>query len=148
MTTEQAVKAIASHLQPHIDEIPESLLKHIEKIINRTRTIIKKEIVFENRIDQSPDLEAEWVKICEAHKLDPNFAKRGRQGEKIKAKVHFVRHILLNFKYIKIVELADFLNLHHTTIIALRDHSKVECIYPGFYQKKRYVVKAKKLAKV
>lgn len=148
MTTEQAVKAIASHLEPYIDEVPDVLLKHIEKIINHTRTIIKKEIIFENRGDESPDLEAEWLKICEIHKLDPQFAKRGRQSQKIKAKVHFVRHILLNFKYVKIVELADFLNLHHTTVIALRDHSKVECVYPGFYQKKRYIVKPKKLAKI
>lgn len=148
MTTEQAVKAIASHLDPYIDEVPEILLKHIEKIINRTRTIIKKEIIFENRGNESADLEAEWLKICETHKLDPNLAKRGRQGEKIKAKVHFVRHILLNFKYVKIIDLADFLELHHTTVIALRDHSKVECIYPAFYQKKRYVVNRQNLTKV
>lgn len=145
MTTEQAVKAIASHLQPYINDVPDYLLSNIEKIINRTKTIIKKEIVFENRGDQSPDLEAEWIKICEYHKLNPLFAKRGRQGEKIKAKVHFVRHILLNFKYVKIIELADFLNLHHTTVIALRDHSKAECVYPPFYQKKKYNIKPKKI---
>ena len=145
MTTEQAVKAIESHLKPHMEEVPEYLLNHIEGIINKTRTIIKKEIILENRTEEKPDLQAEWVKICEFHKINPVMAKRERHGEKIKAKVHFIRHILLNFKYISIVELAAFFGQHHTTIINLRDHSKVECVYPGFYQKRRYIVRAKKI---
>ena len=55
MTTEQAVKAIESHLDEYIDEIPKKLLDKISDIINCTRLIIRKEIILVNR-QKSRDL--------------------------------------------------------------------------------------------
>lgn len=142
MTTEQAVKAIASHLEPYIDDIPQKLLDNIGQIINRTRTIIRKEIIVEDRKPQRPDLKAEWIRICKLYGLDPIETKKGRQTPKITAKTHFIRYILLNYEYINLIDLADFFGMDHTSIIHLRDRSKVDCPYPPFYQRKRYIINA------
>lgn len=142
MTTEQAVKIIASHLEPYIDEIPKRLLDKIGDIINQTRTIIRKEIILEDRKPDRPDLKAEWERICKLYHLDPIETKRGRQSHKITAKTHFVRYILLNYEYVNLVDLAKFFGMDHTSIIHLRDRSKVDCPYPPFYQRKRYIINA------
>ncbi len=63
MTTEQAMKAIQSHLIEHFEEVPERLLINIREIINETRTIIKKEIICENLKNEKPDLQSEWIEI-------------------------------------------------------------------------------------
>lgn len=142
MTTEQAVKIIASHLEPYIDDIPQNLLNKITDIINKTRLIIRKEIIVEDRKQERPDLKAEWLKICNLYNLDPAKTKKGRQRPKIVAKTHFIRHILLNYEYVTLVDLSNFLNMHHTSIIQLRDRSKVDCPYPPFYQRKRFIINA------
>lgn len=145
MTTEQAMKAIGSHLEPYMKHVPQKLLNNIEKIINSTRTILKKEIILkemilENRLEESPNLEKEWQRICDIYKADPITTKKGRQQDKIRVKVHFIRHVLLRYKYITLVELGRFLNLDHTSIISLRDRSKVECPIAPFFQKKRVII--------
>ena len=142
MTTEQAVKIIKSNLEVFMDSVPQPLLDKIESVINKTRTIIQKEIILENRLPEKPDLKKEWLRICKIHQIDPEAAKKGRHYEKICAKVHFVRHIFLNYKYITLMEVARFFKCDHTSIIALRDRSKVECVYPPFYQRKRVIINA------
>jgi hypothetical protein len=142
MTTEQAVKIIGSYLEPYMNNVPEILLDKIESVINRTRIVVQKEIIVENRLEEKPDLKKEWVRVCKIHQIDPETSKHGRQYEKIRAKVHFIRHVLLNYKYITLVEIARFLKCDHTSVIALRDRSKVECVYPPFYQKKRIIINA------
>ena len=142
MTTEQAVKIIKINLELFIDSVPQPLLDKIEHIINKTRTIVQKEIILENRLPEKPDLHNEWLRICRIHKIDPDIAKKGRHYEKICAKVHFIRHICLNYKFITLMELARFFKCDHTSIIALRDRSKVECVYPPFYQRKRIIINA------
>lgn len=140
MTTEQAVKAIESHLDYYLDPVPQKLLNNIERIINSTRTIIRKEVIMPNRIKEKPDLQSEWLKICEIHMVDPVQAKKGRRRERISAKAHFVRYLLLNFEYVNLSQIARFFKNDHTTIINLRDKSKVPCPIPPFYQKKRFII--------
>ena len=145
MTTEQAIKAIGSHLDPYMNHIPQSLLNNIEKVIKSTRTILKKEVIvremiLENRLEESPNLENEWQRICDIYKADPIATKKGRHEHKIRVKVHFIRHVLLKYKYITLVELGRFLKLDHTSVISLRDRSKVECPILPFFQKKRIII--------
>jgi chromosomal replication initiation ATPase DnaA len=140
MTTEQAVKAIASHLEVHLHSVPQSLLDKITSIINRTRTIVKKEVILQNLKSERPNLQKEWEKICAIHLVDPKEAKKGRRQERIGAKAHFVRYLLLNYKYINLMDLARFFGNDHTTIIHLRDKAKAPCPIPPFYQKKRFII--------
>lgn len=140
MTTEQAVKAIKTHLDMYIEEVPDRLLNTISEIINKTRTIIHKEIIMEDRKPEIPDLNAEWKRICVDHKLDPVKAKIGRERHKIAAKVHFIRYIMLNYQYVSLNDLARFFNLNHSTVIHARDRSKITCPIPPFYQKKRFII--------
>ena len=142
MTTEQAVKVIKINLEIFMDSVPQPLLDKIESVINKTRTIVQKEIILENRLEEKPDLQNEWLRVCKIHNVDPVTSKHGRHYEKIRAKVHFIRHVLLNYKYITIMEIARFFKCDHTSVIALRDRSKVECVYPPFYQKKRVIINA------
>jgi len=142
MTTEQAVKVIKINLEIFMDSVPQPLLDKIESVINKTRTIVRKEIILENRLPEKPDLQREWLRVCKIHNVDPVTSKKGRHYQKICAKVHFIRHVLLNYKYITLMELARFLKCDHTSVIALRDRSKVECVYPPFYQKKRVIINA------
>jgi len=142
MTTEQAVKIIKTNLELFMDSVPQPLLDKIESVINKTRTIIQKEIILENRLEEKPDLQKEWLRICSIYKMDPVECKKGRHYDKIRVKVHFVRHILLNYKFITLVELSKFLNMHHTSVICLRDRSKAECPDPPFYQRKRVIINA------
>jgi hypothetical protein len=143
MTTEQAVKAIESHLIQYFDEVPERLLVKIKDIINQTRTIIKKEIISENLKDEKPDLKKEWAEICRFYDLDPVKAKKGRQAKKVSAKAHFVRKIILTYKYVTLIDLKNFLEFgDHSSIINLRDWSKAECPIPPFYGKRRYIIAA------
>jgi len=143
MTTEQAMKAIQSHLIEHFEEVPERLLINIREIINETRTIIKKEIICENLKNEKPDLQSEWIEICKLYDLDPLKAKKGRQAKKVSAKAHFVRKMILTYKYITLIDLKNFLGFgDHSTIINLRDWSKAECPLPPFYGRKRYIIDA------
>jgi hypothetical protein len=143
MTTEQAMKAIQSHLIEHFEEVPERLLINIREIINETRTIIKKEIICENLKNEKPDLQSEWIEICKLYDLDPVKAKKGRQAKKVSAKAHFVRKMILTYKYITLIDLKNFLGFgDHSTIINLRDWSKAECPLPPFYGRKRYIIDA------
>jgi hypothetical protein len=143
MTTEQAVKAIQSHLAEHIEEVPERLLENIKDIINTTRLIIKKEVICENFKTEKPNLKKEWAEICKLYDLDPLKAKKGRQAKKISAKAHFVRKIILTYKYVTLIDLKNFLGFgDHSSIINLRDWSKAECPIPPFYGKRRYIIDA------
>jgi hypothetical protein len=143
MTTEQAVKAIGSHLEPYIEDIPERLLDNIRYIINNTRLIIKKEVILENLKNEKPNLKKEWAEICKLYDLDPVKAKKGRQAKKVSAKAHFVRKMILTYKYVTLIDLRDFLEFgDHSSIINLRDWSKAECPIPPFYGKKRYIIDA------
>jgi hypothetical protein len=144
MTTEQAVKIIKENLEIFMDRVPQPLLDKIESVINRTRTVVQKEIIVENRLEEKPDLKKEWLRVCKIHQIDPETSKHGRQYEKIRAKVHFIRHVLLNYRYITLTEIARFLKCDHTSVIALRDRSKVECVYPPFYQRKRIIINAER----
>ena len=142
MTSEQAVKLIQKILEPYTDELPEKILNRIENVIKDTRVIVRREIIHENRLEERPDLQKEWIQICSIHKVDPKTAKKGRHYEKICVKVHFIRHVLLNYKFITLVEIAKFLKCDHTSVIALRDRSKVDCVYPPFYQRKKIIINA------
>jgi hypothetical protein len=144
MTTEQAVKIIKINLEVFMDSVPQPLLDKIESVINRTRTVVQKEIIVENRLEEKPDLQKEWLRVCKIHQIDPETSKHGRHYEKIRAKVHFIRHVLLNYRYITLTEIARFLKCDHTSVIALRDRSKVECVYPPFYQRKRIIINAER----
>jgi len=137
------MKAIQSHLIEHFEEVPERLLINIREIINETRTIIKKEIICENLKNEKPDLQSEWIEICKLYDLDPLKAKKGRQAKKVSAKAHFVRKMILTYKYITLIDLKNFLGFgDHSTIINLRDWSKAECPLPPFYGRKRYIIDA------
>jgi hypothetical protein len=144
MTTEQAVKIIKENLEIFMDQVPQPLLDKIESVINRTRTVVQKEIIVENRLEEKPELQNEWLRVCKIHQIDPVTSKHGRHYEKIRAKVHFIRHVLLNYRYITLTEIARFLKCDHTSVIALRDRSKVECVYPPFYQRKRIIINAER----
>ena len=140
MTTDQAVKAISSHLEVYMHSVPESLQNKIGNIINRTRTVVKKEVILANRQKKRPNLQQQWERICEIHMVDPVEAKKGRKQERISAKAHFVRYIIMNYEYVSLMDFARFFGNDHTTIIHLRDKSKVPCPIPPFYQKKRFVI--------
>lgn len=140
MTTEQAVKAIESHLDYYMKHVPKMLLKDIANIINHTKTIVRREVILPERQKMAPHLQQEWEKICEIHLLDPKKAMKGRRRENISAKAHFVRYLLLNYEYINLTQIARFFGNDHTTIIHLRDKSKVPCPIPPFYQKKRFLI--------
>lgn len=136
MTTEQAVKAINTHLETYMPRVPKVLLNNIERIINETRTIIKREIIMPEKSSIAPDLHDEWIKICSIHGIDPVKARKTRLMEVVSVRAHFVRHIVLNFKNIKLTKLANFLGKDHSTIIYLRDKCKVPCSIPPLRQKK------------
>lgn len=140
MTTEQAVKAIESHLSYYMKHVPKMLLKDIAGIITHTKTVLRREVILPDRQKMAPDLQAEWLKICEIHCLDPKAAKRGRMRHNISAKAHFVRYLLLNYEYVNLTQIAKFFGNDHTTIIHLRDKSKVPCPIPPFYQRKRFII--------
>lgn len=136
MTTDQAVNAINTHLETYMSRVPKALLNNIERIINQTRTIIKREVILPQKSNLAPDLQNEWKKICEFHNIDTVKAKKTREQEVVSVRAHFVRHILLHFENITIVKLAAFLEKDHTTIIHLRDRSKAPCPIPPLRQKK------------
>jgi hypothetical protein len=138
MTIDQAVKAIGSHLEPYMDEVPERLLNTIRDIIMTTRRVVEKQVILQKLNWQKPNLQKEWEAVCAEHNLDPVMAMKGRDHYKVQAKAHFVRYIFLTYKYVTVMDLANFLKAHHTTIIHLRDASKAHCIYPPFGKKKRY----------
>jgi hypothetical protein len=144
MTTEQAVKAIESHIMYYfnLEDVPNPLLTNIKRIINsfKVQKITVREVLMPDRKKAAPDLQAEWLKICEIHLLDPKIAKKGRYKERIAAKAHFVRHIIMNYEYITLTQIAKFFGNDHTTIIHLRDHSSVPCPIPPLYQKKRFII--------
>lgn len=143
MTTEQATKAIQSHLNEYMDEVPERLLYYINDIINKTRIIIKKEYIVENLLDKKPNLNKEWIEICKIYNIDPEKSKcrGGRKREYVTARVHFVRKMYVTYKHISLIELQRFFGYNdHSSVINLRDWSKVECPYPPFYGKKRFIV--------
>jgi len=140
MTTEQAVKIIGSYLEPYMHNVPQSLLDKIESVINRTRTIVKKEVILQDLIPQKPDLKMEWLIICKQHNLDPIEAMKGRRQERIGAKAHFIRKMVLTYKYVTLMDLARFFKNDHTTIIHLRDRAKAPCPLPPFYKKKRFII--------
>jgi hypothetical protein len=140
MTIDQAVKAIGSHLEPYMDEVPERLLNTIRDIIMTTRRVVEKQVILQKLNWKKPDLQTEWELICTEHGIDPVKAIKGRDQYKVEAKAHFVRYIFLTFKYVTVMDLAKFLKAHHTTIIHLRDVSKAHCIYPPFGKSKKYVM--------
>jgi hypothetical protein len=139
MTIDQAVKAIGSHLEPYMDEVPERLLNTIRDIIMTTRRVVEKQVILQKLNWQKPDLQTEWELICAEHGIDPVKAMKGRDQYKVEAKVHFIRYIFLTYKYVTLMDLANFLKAHHTTIIHLRDASKAHCIYPPFGKSKKYI---------
>ena len=136
MNTEQAINAINTHLEHYMQRVPKALLNNIERIINQTRTIIKREVILPQRNTIAPDLNKEWKKICDFHKVDPVKAKKTREQDVVSVRAHFVRHILLHFENVTVVKLATFLGKDHSTIIHLRDRSKSPCPIPPLRQKK------------
>jgi hypothetical protein len=79
MTTEQAVKVIKINLEIFMDSVPQPLLDKIESVINKTRTIVRKEIILENRLPEKPDLQKEWIRICKIHQSMAGIIKRFAQ---------------------------------------------------------------------
>jgi hypothetical protein len=141
MTTQQALNAIESHLERYIDDVPQRLLNKIAEVITQTKTIVKREVILPDRSKEIPDLEKTWIDICRIHDIDPVLARKGRQHDRVGARAHFVRHILLNYETINISQMARFFNNDHTKIMNLRDKSKAPSPIPPFYQKKIVMVK-------
>jgi Mg-chelatase subunit ChlI len=91
MKLEASMQLIEQELQPFFKKVPKPLLNRIERIVNETRTVIRREIGLPDRLPTSPDMESEWLKICELHNLDPVTAKTKREEPLVAARTHFVR---------------------------------------------------------
>ena len=133
MTIEQAMKVIEQNLDFYLDPIPPRLLKRIKEVVLRCKTITEKEYISATQRNDPPDLESEWLQMCEKYRVNPNEAlNRCRQHKYISIRVHFVRYILSQFNnsVISVSDLARFMNRDHSMIIHYRDYSKVDCALP------------------
>jgi chromosomal replication initiation ATPase DnaA len=139
MKLEASMQLIEQELQPFFKKVPKPLLNRIERIVNETRTVIRREIGLPDRLPTSPDMESEWLKICELHNLDPVTAKTKREEPLVAARTHFVRYLFLKYDRVTLKSIGKFLGRDHSTVIHMRDRSKVNCPIPPFYQK-RYIV--------
>ena len=136
MKIDKAMSLIEDELQPFFKKVPKPLLNRIERIILETRTVIKREIGYPERINTFPNLDDEWVKICKTHNLDPVTAKTNRKQENVSARTHFVRYLYLKYDQVTSKRIGRFLGRDHSTVLHMRDFSKVPCPIAPLFQRK------------
>lgn len=136
MKIEKAMSLIEEELQPFFKKVPKPLLNRIERIVLETRTVIKREIGYPERIHTFPNMEDEWVKICQMHNLDPVIAKTNRKQENVSARTHFVRYLYLKYDQVTSKRIGRFLGRDHSTVLHMRDFSKVPCPIAPLFQRK------------
>lgn len=136
MKINKAMILIKEELQPFFKRVPQPLLNRIERIVLETRTVIKREIGYPERLDGFPNLDDEWLKICKIHNLDPVIAKGNRKRENVAARTHFVRYLYLKYENVTSKRIGRFFNKDHSTILHMRDFSKVPCPIAPLFQKK------------
>lgn len=128
MKIEQAMKIIDNNLSRYIDPVPLALLKRIKDVIVKVNTVTKPNSLKHEK----PDLEAEWLRICNEYNENPESVKRLKKFYYVSIRCHFVRYILNEYDnaYISLSELGRFLGRSHHMIIYYRDFAKVECPLP------------------
>jgi hypothetical protein len=106
-------------------------LTELRGIIRSVAKVEKKIIIKQTPPQKTFDLTEEFKTICEIYGLTPEEGKMNcAKPLYVRCRVHFVRHVYLN-NYI-VMQLAKFLNVHHSTIIFYRDQSKVDVTIPPF----------------
>jgi len=136
MTIDKAMKAIESHLAYYIPRVPKALLNNIEQIVKEARTIVQKEVFVPEKKKELQNLSTVWGEICKVHGVDPVAAKIRRNAEYVAVRVHFVRHVLLKYNGVTLIQLGKFLKRDHSTIIYLRDECKIDKPIPPLRQRK------------
>lgn len=136
MKIDKAMSLIEDELQPFFKRVPKPLLNRIEQIVLQTRTVIKREIGYPERLDIIPNLSDEWVQICKIHNLDPVSAKINRKQENVSVRTHFVRYLYLKYQNITSKAIGRFLGRDHSTVLHMRDFSKVPCPIAPLFQRK------------
>lgn len=136
MKIETSMQLIEEELQPFFKKVPKPLLNRIQNIVNETRTVVRREVGLPDRLATFPDMESEWLKICKLHNLDPVTAKTKREEPLVAARTHFVRYLFLKYDRVTLKSIGRFLGRDHSTVIHMRDRSKVNCPIPPFYQRR------------
>lgn len=98
--------------------------------------VIKREIEHPQRVDSFPDMESEWLKICKLYNVDPIASRKNKKQENVSARTHFVRYMYLKYDKITSTSIGKFLGRDHSTVLHMRDFSKVPCKIAPLFQKK------------
>jgi hypothetical protein len=108
-------------------------LTELRGIIKSVAKVEKKIIIKQTPPQKTFDLKEEFKAISEIYGLTPEEGKMNcAKPLYVRCRVHFVRHVYLNNYIVTTVQLAKFLNVHHSTIIFYRDQSKVDVPIPPF----------------
>jgi hypothetical protein len=108
-------------------------LRELRGIIRSVAKVEKKIIIKQTPPQKTFDLKEEFKNICEIYGLTPEEGKMNcAKPLYVRCRVHFVRQVYLNNYIVTTVQLAKFLNVHHSTIIFYRDQSKVDVPIPPF----------------
>jgi len=140
MTTQEALILIEEELQPYFKRVPKPLLNRIHNIIKGTKTLIHREVPLLDQIAAAPNLQNEWLEICKLHNIDPAEAKKGRLQSRVRVRTHFVRHIISKYENVTLQDIGKFLERDHSTIIYMRDRSKIPCQLPPFHQRRFTII--------
>lgn len=143
MKLEKSMQLIEEELQPFFKKVPKPLLNRIQNIVDETRTVVIREVGLPDRLSGYPNLETEWLEICKLHNIDPELAKRKREQAQVAVRTHFVRHLFMKYERVTLKSIGRFLGRDHSTVIHMRDRSKVNCPIPPFYQKRFTIIPEK-----
>lgn len=136
MTAEQASKIICQRYELDLSEYE---MKRMSEII-KSVSIVKKEVIIkQGEVKKDANLRDIFSYICSLHNVSPNVAKsKSRRMKHVACRVHFVRYLYLNNYVVTLKEIADFLNRDHSSVITMRDSSKVFCEIPPFNFKYKF----------
>ena len=130
------IEKILSTIQPKKEQEKPVELKPAEIIFKKHTEVV--DFISRSFKPQSFSFELEMKEICELYGVQYKHAVSGvRMNDTVTAaKAHFCRYALLKDPSVKIVDMAAFLNLDHSTIIHLVHYSTVPCKMPQLIKKK------------
>jgi hypothetical protein len=140
MTKKEFVKELKDYFSDHewkpYDEKRIMLLLNKFEEESKPVVLIKQEVEYPERVDSFPDMENEWLKICQIHNIDPVTSRKNKKQENVSARTYFVRYMYLKYNKVTSTAIGKFLGRDHSTVLHMRDFSKVPCEIAPLFQKK------------
>lgn len=140
MNIKEARNEIVSYFNLEMNDHSEKKLNNILSSIERVlyRREVEKKYVYVNveKIDKPVNLEEEAMKIGPMYGVTVEQMKsRVRNHNCVGARAHLVREMRLK-NSVTIINLAEFLNRDHSTILHLSYDSKANCLVKPLYRRK------------